>query len=136
MQSCIALFVGRLLGAMSMFCLSISWMCMAVEDPTLKWMILTWITLLAGEFMKKLAKKKFIELDNITAEEIHDIACEAVKPYANINLWYVGTIIAAIVVIIAMIVGKYNVYNVCALVTAMLGILETINAIIKLYESI
>lgn len=136
MRSCIALFVGRILEAISMFCLSISFMCMAVEDPTLKWMILTWIILLAGEFMKQLAKKKFIELDNITAEEVQNIAYESVKPYTNINLWYVGTIIAAIVVIIAMIVGKYNVYNVCALVTAMLGIWGTINAIIKLYETI
>lgn len=136
MQSCIALFVGRLLEAMSMFCLSISWMCMAVEDPILKWLILSWIILLVGEFVKELAKKKFIELDNMTTEEIQDIASEAVKQYTDINIWFVGTIIGTIIFIIATIVGKYDVYYVCALITAMTGIGRVINAIIELYKSI
>lgn len=131
MRRCIVLFIGRIVEVIAMFCSSIAWLCMAVEEPALKWIILTLIMLIGGGFIQQFAEKKFEKLGNTAVKEEQNIVYEVVKEHTT---WILAVILGITIAVMSVIFGKYIIYTVCALITAMIGILGVIIAIIKLYK--
>lgn len=137
MRSCIVLFVGEILEAISMFCYSIYWMSLAKDNESIKWMIFAFLIFIAGRFLNEMARqKKMVELKETTLEEGKDVMANIIRTYNKIYLWVTAVIVVLIICIFEFVLGTYNIYSIVGIIIRSIGIIEIIYAIIKLYKSI